>query len=100
MPTTPNNLDPGETEAIQLCILLPADKLLLDDALGRAAARQHGLKFTGLLGELVFAKHAGKLPSVKAEIARLRSDAHFFVSAEIESIILADSGEGGPFSAF
>ena len=56
-------------------------------------ARRLGLKFTGLLGELVFAKHAAKLPSVKAEIARLRSEARFFDSAEIEAIILADAGE-------
>jgi len=51
------------------------------------------LKFSGLLGELVFAKHAGTLPSVKTEIARLRSEARFFVSAEIEAIIIAGAGE-------
>ena len=89
----PNHLDPGELEAIRLCLHLPADKLLLDDALGRAAARQLGLNFSGLLGELLFAKHSAKLPSVKVEIARLRSDARFFVSAEVEAIILTDAGE-------
>ncbi|MCX6873747.1 MAG: hypothetical protein NTW21_08060 [Verrucomicrobia bacterium] len=89
----PGTLDPGEIEAIQLCHHLSADKLILDDALARAAARTLGLKFSGLLGELVFAKHAGTLPSVKTEIVRLRSEARFFVSAEIEAIILAGAGE-------
>ena len=89
----PNHLDPGEVEAIQLCVHIQADKLLLDDALGRSAARRLGLNFTGLLGELVFAKHAGKLPSVKAEIERLRSEARFFVGGDIEAVILANAGE-------
>ncbi len=86
-------LDPGEVQAIQLCWHLSADKLILDDALGRKAARALGLKFSGLLGELVFAKHVGTVLSVKAEIARLRSEARFFVSAEIEATILAGVGE-------
>lgn len=37
--------------------------------------------------------HAAKLPSVKDEIARLRSEARLFVGADIEAIILADAGE-------
>ena len=49
--------------------------------------------FSGLRGELVFAKHAGTLPFVKTEIARLRSEARFFISAGIKAIILAGAGE-------
>jgi predicted nucleic acid-binding protein len=86
-------LDPGEIEAIQLGRHLSADKLILDDALARTAARALGLKFTGLLGELVFAKNAGTVPLVKAEITRLRTEARFFVSAEVEAAILAGAGE-------
>ncbi len=89
----PVSLDPGESEAIQLCRHLPAEKVILDDALGRAAARSLGLKFTGLLGELVFAKSTGRVPSVKAEIDLLRTEARFFVSAEVEAVILAQAGE-------
>lgn len=88
----PVALDPGEIEVIQLGRHLSA-KLILDDALARTAARALGLPFTGLLGELVYAKQAGTLSSVKAEIARLRSDARFFVSAEVEAVILAGVGE-------
>ena len=89
----PHELDPGEAEAIRLCQHLPADKVILDDALGRAAARHLGLKFTGLLGELVFAKLAARIRTVKAEIERLRAEARFFVSAEVEAVILAQAGE-------
>ena len=89
----PCELDPGEAEAIRLCQHLPADKVILDDTLARAAARSLGLKFTGLLGELVFAKLAGRVGTVKAEIERLRAEARFFVSAEVEAVILAQAGE-------
>lgn len=93
MQRLPDLLDPGEVEAIQLCFFLSADKLIIDDALGRAAARALGLRTTGLLGELVFGKHAGTIPSVKAEIIRLRTEARFFVSGEIEALILRAAEE-------
>ena len=86
-------LDPGEEEAIRLWRNLPADKLILDDSLARQAARDLGARMTGLLGELVFAKRAGRLASVKSEIFRLRNEARFFVSREIEMVILAEAGE-------
>ena len=89
----PSELDAGEAEAIQLCLHLRADKVILDDALGRAAARHLGLKFTGLLGELVFAKLGGRIGTVRAEIDLLRTEARFFVSAEVEAVILAQAGE-------
>lgn len=92
-PVLPHELDPGETEAITLSIQVAAEKVILDDALGRAAAKHLGLKFSGLLGELVFAKLAGRIPTVRDEINLLRRDARFFVSAEVEAVILAQSGE-------
>ena len=72
---------------------LPADKRILDDSLARQAARKLGARMTGLLGELVHAKRAGRLISVKSEILRLRNEARFFVSRELEAIILAEAGE-------
>lgn len=55
-------LDPGESEAIALAKEMHADFLLLDEALGRAAAQHIGLKTTGLLGVLLEAKRRGVLP--------------------------------------
>jgi len=100
-PLTPNvepigsliKIDPGETEAILLARSLPGGKLLLDDSRARKVARELGIKVSGLLGELVAAKNAKRLASVKEEIGRLRTEARFFVSADVEAVILAGAGE-------
>jgi predicted nucleic acid-binding protein len=56
-------------------------------------ARRHGLIVGGLLGELIHAKERGWIPDLKSEIRRLRTEARFFVSAEIEKLILKEAGE-------
>lgn len=91
--TLPDGLDPGEIEALQLYHQLQGDKIILDDALARAAALALGFNYTGLLGELVFARQSGRIASVKVESERLRADARFFVSADAEAIILEMAGE-------
>ncbi len=47
----------------------------------------------GLLGELLHAKYQGWFPSLREEIARLRTQAGFFIGAEIETFILSQAGE-------
>ena len=49
-------LDPGEAEAIALAVELNANRLLMDERLGRAAAMRVGLQVTGVLGILIAAK--------------------------------------------
>jgi len=68
-------LDPGETAAIALALAVHADVLFIDEKRGRAAARSAGLTVSGLLGELLHAKFVGRIPSMRAEIQRLRSQA-------------------------
>lgn len=92
-PSTLSPLDPGETEAISLAIALQADVLLMDERRGREAARHHGLTVAGVLGELLHARLNGWLPNLRAEINRLRTEARFFVDAEIEKFILTQAGE-------
>lgn len=89
----PAESDPGESEALRLALHLGADKILLDDSMARAIALQMGLRMAGLLGELLFAKQSGRVASVAGEIRRLRSEARFFVSAEVEAVILSAAGE-------
>lgn len=52
-------LDLGETVAISLANYLKADLLLIDELKGRTAARAHGLKVAGLLGEFSTPKSTG-----------------------------------------
>ena len=87
------SLDPGEREAIALAVALPADVLLIDEKLGRAAARQVGLAVAGVLGELLHAKLNGVLPALKPEIQRLRTEAGFFIDSGIEQFILSQASE-------
>lgn len=89
----PAEPDPGESEALRLAFHSKADKILLDDSLARVIALQMGLRMAGVLGELLFAKQAGRLSSVAEEIRRLRVEARFFVSAEVEAAILSAAGE-------
>ena len=89
----PFPLDPGETEAIALACHLKADVLLIDEKRGRQAARHCGLVVAGVLGELLHARHAGWIPSVRNEIQRLRREAGFFVDATVERFILSQVGE-------
>jgi predicted nucleic acid-binding protein len=86
-------LDRGETAAILLARQMNAEVLLMDERQGREAARRLGLEVGGVLGELIYAKNAKWIPSIRDEIARLRQDARFFVDSEIERFILAQVGE-------
>ena len=62
-------------------------------ALSHGAARDRHLKVAGVLGELLHAKFSGQLPSVREEMRKLRSEARFFIRADIESFILSQAGE-------
>jgi len=89
----PFPLDVGESEAIALALATRADVLLMDEKRGREAARRNGLAVGGVLGELLHARQVGLLPDLRSEIHRLRSEAGFFVDAEIERFILLQEGE-------
>jgi predicted nucleic acid-binding protein len=92
-PPLPFSLDAGETEAIALALATRADVLLMDEKRGREAARRCGLTVAGALGELLHARQTGLLPDLRHEIKRLRTEAGFFVDAEIERFILSQVGE-------
>jgi hypothetical protein len=83
----------GETAAIDLALDSKADLLLMDEKRGREVARRHGLIAGGLLGELLHAKQREWISNLKGEILRLRTEARFFISADIERLILKEAGE-------
>ena len=86
-------LDAGESAAIALALERNASRLIIDERKGRAAATSLRLPVVGALGILAAACKLGQIPSVRPEIARLRADAGFFVTPEVEKAALEMSGE-------
>ena len=51
------------------------------------------LTVTGVLGILLRAKRAGKIPALRPEIQALRNKARFFIAPSLESQVLTAAGE-------
>jgi uncharacterized protein len=77
------DVDFGEAEAIALALELSADRLLIDDAAGRAITLREGLQITGVLGILLIAKKRGLIDSVRLILDDLINQAGFWVSDEL-----------------
>ena len=86
-------LDAGEAEAIVLALETEAKMLLMDERVGREVARHLGLRFTGLIGVLVEAKHNGVLSAVKPHLDALRNVAGFRIRDVLYARVLEDEGE-------
>jgi hypothetical protein len=86
-------LDNGEAEALALALETKAGLVLLDESAARLKAQQLGIHYTGVLGILRKARMDGRIPSLKAEILRLRTEARFFVAQGLEKRLLASVGE-------
>jgi predicted nucleic acid-binding protein len=86
-------LDLGEAEAIALALETRSALVLLDESAARLQAEQLGLTFTGVLGLLRQAKRTGRIPSLKEQINRLRTEARFFVSPALEKALVISVGE-------
>lgn len=81
-------LDPGEAEAIALAVELNADRLLMDERLGRSAAMQVGLKVTGVLGILIAAKRNNLIQDVKPLLDTLMEQVGFWIDARLYAEVL------------
>ena len=86
-------LDPGEAEAIALAVELNADRLLMDERLGRAAAMRVGLKVTGVLGILIAAKRNNLIQEVKPLLDALIEQVGFWIDSRLYTEVLAAVGE-------
>lgn len=86
-------LDAGEAETIVLAMEMKADLLLLDERRGRKAASRLGLRFIGLLGVLVDAKHKGLIVEVKPVLNDMIAKAGFWVDNHLYTRVLREVGE-------
>ena len=86
-------VDPGEAEAIALAEYLQADKLIIDDRLGRELARERNVPVAGLLGELLHAKLQGRIRSVRDLMDMLQAEARFFIRSDLRELILRQAQE-------
>jgi uncharacterized protein len=78
--TLKQTLDLGEAEAIALAVELGANRLLIDERLGRSVAARYELSLRGILGILINAKQQGLIPVLKPILDRLIKQAGFRVS--------------------
>lgn len=83
----------GEAEAITLADEVKATHLLIDERLGRQAAKDLGLKVTGVLGILLAAKKEALITSVKPIMDNLVSQANFRISRQLYDEILDVANE-------
>jgi predicted nucleic acid-binding protein len=90
---TAAHLDAGESAAITLGLKLAADALLMDEKLGREVARRLGLPTIGILGVLLEAHRRGLIPSLKAVLDRLETEAGFWVARSLRQQVLGLAGE-------
>jgi predicted nucleic acid-binding protein len=67
--------------------------LLIDEAMGREAARQEHLPVIGLMGVLLIAKKKGLVPLLAEIIDRLETEAGFYLSRPVKARVLAAAGE-------
>ena len=87
------DLDDGESEAIVLAIETQADKLLMDERLGRETATYFDLRVMGVIGILIAAKQKKLIPEVKTYLDQLQSQAGFFIKPMLYQRVLKDQGE-------
>ncbi|KAF0180855.1 MAG: hypothetical protein FD161_573 [Limisphaerales bacterium] len=86
-------VDAGEAEAIALAQELHADRLLMDERLGRRLAAQQGLRVVGLLGVVLLARQQRLIPSARALLERLDREAGMYLAEDVRETALRAVGE-------
>ncbi len=64
-----------------------ADFVLMDERLGRSAARSLGIKTVGVVGILIEARERGLLIDAGQVVDRLHREAGFWLSPELRKLI-------------
>lgn len=83
----------GEAEAIVLATEQKANRLLIDERLGRQVAIDLGVKVTGVLGILLAAKRQNLITATQPIMDDLVTKANFRVSEQLYIEVLKAAGE-------
>lgn len=86
-------VDAGEAEVLSLALEVSAERVLIDDAAGRAIALELGLTITGVLGVLLMAKQRQLIVAVRPLMDALITQAGFWVSEELYQRVLYQACE-------
>lgn len=81
-----SGLDAGELAAIHLAAALQCP-VLIDERLGRQAARARGLTVIGSAGLLLAAKQRGLIPAVAPILSQWRQSGYFLSVGMIEAVL-------------
>ncbi len=92
MQTLRQNLHGGEAEAIALAVETAPDVLLMDETDGREAARQLGLRTRGVVGLLIQAKQAGRIPELRPWLTQL-AQTGFHLAPSFVARVVQQAGE-------
>jgi len=88
-----HDLGAGEAEAIVLARECSADFLLIDERLGRSAAKSLGLKVVGLVGILIEARDRGLIIDAGSLMDRLHDEAGFWISEDLRKLVTGDGSK-------
>ena len=80
------HLDRGEQTALEYALVEVAT-VLIDERLGRLAAKAHHLRIIGAPGVLLLAKRKGLLPVIKPKLHELIASGYFLSDALIAQIL-------------
>ena len=83
----------GEAEAIALAVEVNAARLIIDERLGRQAAKDLGMRIIGVLGMLLLAKRQGLIGTVKPIVDNLINQANFRISSQLYADVLNAANE-------
>ncbi|MBI3972849.1 MAG: DUF3368 domain-containing protein [Chloroflexi bacterium] len=86
-------VDGGESEAIALARQESAEAVLLDEREARRVAPRMGLSVLGTVGLLIWAKRAGLVTSLAAQLDALRTNDAFRLSHAVYENALRAAGE-------
>jgi predicted nucleic acid-binding protein len=88
-----HELDDGEAEVIALAVEHRGSLALLDESDARRIASSFRVEKTGAIGVLIRAKLEGRIPSLRAELDKLRTEAGFWIEDDLYHAVIEAAGE-------